>query len=343
MIPFNGLFPWRIRIALKTEHIPEVLCAFLVVALVIFLSAYLFPVGGELARNGLITLVPILVSVLLLAPIYVWYREHRKRTKLSKNIKARTKGTVFLWVLALFILALCVRIPSVLLFGAPYEKTPLILLTILTIVIIEKTDLSAFGFTTKKVGESLLYGLTFFLLLNMLSLTLTYLLISVFTGQTALFWYDATPFVLAMPFMTLCVGISEEGLFRGYMQTRLERAYTTRKAILIQALLFGVWHFVWNLSPFDPSAMAQYVAVTFFIGLLFGYFYSKTRSLMPLVFAHGLWNSVAQGITENKAAFDALGTTPLTSQILTLTLPYIITIPLTILFLKYFVKNTTGA
>lgn len=283
--------------------------------------------------------VPIVVSVTLLFPFYIWYRGYRQSTELSKEVKIMDRDTVILWVFALFVLALSVRIPSVLLFGAPYEKTPVILLTILAIAVIEKTDISVFGFTAKRFGRSLVYGLAFFLLLNTLSLVLTWVLIFTFTGQVAFQAYDPLPFVSAMPFMTLCVGISEEGLFRGYMQTRLEKAFTLRKAIVFQALLFGAWHFVWNLQPFDLPAMMQYVTITFFIGLLFGYFYTKTRNLTPLIFAHGLWDSVAQGIQENTLANDALRATAQPIQILIFALPYAVAAVLTFLFVKYLVRR----
>lgn len=320
---------------LLVRGILGVVLAYYVVAFVVLLNAYLFPAKGES-----IVFVPIIVSVFLLFPIYVWYRNYRKKAGLSKETTVGNKGTVFLWVFTLFVLALSVRIPSVLLFGEPYEKTPLILLTILTILVVEKTEVSAFGFTTRKFAKSLVYGLLFFLLLDVLALALFYLLTYIFTNQMLFQSFDPVSFLLVMPFMTLCVGISEEGLFRGYMQTQLEKIYTAKKAIIFQAVLFGVWHFVWNLSPFNPSAMAQYVMTTFFIGLFLGYFYSKTRNLTAVVFAHGLWDSFACGIIENTAAENTLQTTPvlLINQVLMIVLPYAITALLTLLFIKYFVK-----
>lgn len=213
------------------------------------------------------------------------------------------------------------------------------MLTILVIIIIERTSLSAFGFTTRKFGKSMVYGLVFFLLMNVLTLVLWYVSVFVFTGKNPFNTYDLLPFALTLPFMTLCVGISEEGLFRGYIQTHLEKTYTVRKAILFQAVLFGVWHFVWNLSPFDPAAIAEYIATTFLIGLFFGYFYSKARSLAPLILAHGLWDSFPQGIQENIAAVDAFGTLPFTSTILINILPYVVAMILTVLFIRYAVEN----
>lgn len=262
-----------------------------------------------------------------------------KKTELSKEINGRDKNIVLSWIFALFILALSVRIPSVLLFGMPYEKTPLIYLTILTILFIEKVVISAFGFKTKNIWKSLIFGFLFFVILDGLTSLGFYLLIYVFTSQIPVQSYNVLPFILTMPFMTLCVGISEEGLFRGYMQTHLERFYSSKQAILIQAILFGVWHFVWGLNPFDPVYMLSYVGITFLIGLLFGYFYSKTRNLAPLVFAHGLFDSVPAGIVENQSALDAFQTISPLYQGVTWFLPYIVSAILAMLFIKYLVKE----
>jgi membrane protease YdiL (CAAX protease family) len=321
----------------KKAAVLEITLAYFALAFMILLSAHLFPPSG-----GLGSAVPAALSVLLLLPIYVWYRNYRQRAQLSKEVAAKGESKVLLSVFALFLLALSVRIPSALLFGLPFEKTPLILLTVSTILIVERTEVSAFGFTTRRLGKSLAYGLAFFSLLNALTLVVNGLLVHAFTDQILYPSFNISPFILSLPFMTLCVGISEEGLFRGYVQTHLEKIFTPWSAIVVQAVLFGVWHFVWNLSPFDPFGMAQYVSVTFFMGLLFGYFYSKTRSVLPLVFAHGLWDSVAQGIVENQKAVEALTTSGALSQLSTFFLPYAVSIVLTFLFIKYFAKEIDG-
>lgn len=321
--------------ALAGRTILGVLAAYFAVSFGILISAYFFPGKGES-----ITSVPIFVSVFALIPIYVWYKKYaQKHAELSKEAISTSKRTSVLWIFAIFILAISIRVPSVLMFGEPYEKTSVILLTILVIIIVERTNPSTFGFTTRKFGKSFIYGLVFFLLMNVLTLVIWYVPIFVFTGKNPFYTYDLLPFVLTLPFMTFCVGISEEGLFRGFIQTHFEKAYTVRKAILFQAVLFGVWHFVWNLSPFDPAAMAQYIATTFLVGLFFGYFCSKARSLVPLIFAHGLWDSFPQGIRENTVALDALGTLPFTSVILITILPYVVAMILTVLFIRYSVEN----
>lgn len=317
-----------------TSAVRKTLLVYFAVAVIIFLSGYFFR-----AENESITSIPVLLSVLLVIPIYIWCKTSCEKRGFPKETNGRDKNTVLSWIFALFILALSVRIPSVLLFGMPYEKTPLICLTILTILIIEKTDVSAFGFKTRNIRKSLLFGFLFFFILDGLASLGFYLLIYIFTSQIPVQYYNVLPFILTMPFMTLCVGISEEGLFRGYIQTHLEKFYTSKQAILIQAILFGVWHFIWGLNPFDPVYMLSYVGFTFLVGLLFGYFYSKTRNLAPLVFAHGLFNSVPAGIVENQSAFDAFQTISPSYQGITWILPYIVSAMLTLLFIKYLVKE----
>jgi membrane protease YdiL (CAAX protease family) len=297
-------------------------------ALVIFICAYVYS-----------TYVAMFFSVLLLIPIFMWERNYPEKEKLSKQVDGRDKRTTISWILKLFILALAVRIPSALLFDMPYEKTPLIYLTVFSIIVIEKTDISAFGYKIRNMKKAVLYGLIFYAILAGLTILSIELLVYAFTSQTAIQSYAIGIFLLAMPFHTLCVGLSEEGFFRGYTQTHLEKFYSIKEAILIQAVLFGIWHFVWDLNPFNPFGMVQYIATTFFMGLAFGYFYSKVRHIASVVILHGLWNSVQLGIISNQAAFDALQKTPIGNQILVWLLPYVISITVAFLFAKFFVKQ----
>ena len=306
----------------------KAILTYFALALIIFLSAYLFSAD-----------VAIFFSIFLLIPILMWQQNYLKKEKISKQVDGRGKGTILFWIFTLFILALLVRIPSALLFGMPYEKTPLIYLTVFTIIVIEKTDISAFGFKTQNIGKALFHGLIFYAILGGLTLLTNYLLVYVFTNQTPVQSYAIPLFLLAIPFHTLCVGVSEEGFFRGYVQTHLEKFYGANRAILIQAALFGIWHFVWDLNPFNPWGMVQYIALAFFIGLPFGYFYSKARNLASVIIVHGLWNSVQLGIIANQAAFDALQSIPIAAQILTLLLPYAISVIAAILFVKFAVKE----
>jgi membrane protease YdiL (CAAX protease family) len=242
------------------------------------------------------------------------------------------------WVLMLFALALMVRVPFVLLFGAPYEKTPLIYLVILTIVLVEKTDIKTFGFKTGNLAKSAFYGLLLFSLLDLIALAGIHLLTIVFTGQEMFQSFNAVTFLMSMPFMTLCVGISEEGLFRGYMQTHLQRHFSVVKAFLLQAFLFGVWHFVWHIFPLNLADMILRIASTFFIGAMFGYFYSKTQNLAPLILAHGLWNSILDGLTSNPEAAKTVMALPLLSQAVIIVMPYALSTAIMLVVVRKFIR-----
>jgi len=304
------------------------------VSLIIVASGYFFPAETELAIY-----LPILLSILLLIPIYVWQRKYRGKKNLPEEIGEKDAGRALLGVFALFTLAMSIRIPSVLLFSEPYEKIPLIYLLVLTILLVEKIDLEAFGFKTRNLGKSLLYGLVFFICLNGLASAIRYVSIYALNAQTPVQSFDIWSSLLTMPFMTFCVGVSEEGLFRGYIQTHLQNFYSSKEAILVQAILFGGWHFVWNLFPFSPLEMAQYVSATFFIGLLFGYFYSKTKNLTPLIFAHGLWNSIPPSIIQSDAAKNFVSALTLPNQIMLMFLPFVISALITVIFTKYLVRE----
>jgi hypothetical protein len=335
------MMDWRV---LSEIAVLRTIAAFYAIGLLILASAYAYPTrivdANSLTERGNSPIyIPILLSLLCLIPIHLWQKGYRQKNKLSTDINAKDKSRMLFWIFTLFTLALSVRIPSVLLFAEPYEKTPLISLLVTTIILIEKTEPSAFGFRTQGVGKSLVHGLAFFTVLGGVTFLTYDLLVYAFTNQTVFQSYDFLPFLFAMPFMTFCVGIGEEGLFRGYMQTHLEKFYSSKQAILAQAILFGGWHFVWNLSPFNAWAMAEYVAQTFVSGLLFGYFYSKTRNLVPLIFAHGLWNSVQMGIITNATTITALQNAPLLGQILTWILPFAVSAAATLFLVKYYAKK----
>jgi len=314
---------------LASDVVLKVIVPYFVIASIILVSGYFFPWDST---------VPILLSILLLIPLFVWYNRYFNKEKLSKQIEDEGKSSVLFWVLVIFFLAMFIRIISVMLFSQPYEKTPLIYLTFLAILFVDRADVSVFGFKKRKIGKALLYGLVFYLVFGGLALLLMCFFVYYFSGQNLIAMYDFTLFLLAMPFMTLCVGISEEGLFRGYMQTHFQKLYSPATAILIQAVFFGVWHFVWNLNPFDPFGMAMYVATTFFIGLIFGYFYSKARNLVPLILTHGLWNSVLSGVSES-AEYEIVGAMPLINQIIVSFLPYMMSTVFAIFFIRYVVKE----
>jgi membrane protease YdiL (CAAX protease family) len=314
----------------------KVVAVYLVVSAALLMMGFLFPIENEFANSA-----PIMLSLSLLVPIYVWYRWHSGRVSLSREIDGRDERLTVYWIFALFLLAMGVRMMSVLWFDKPYEKTSVVYLVVSTIALVEGTDVSVFGFKTRKFAKALLLGLAFFAVFTLSQTLVIGFSVYALGGHLNIQRFDLLPFFLVMPFMILCVGVSEEGLFRGYIQSHFERFYSTRKANLCQAALFGVWHFVWDVSPFNPLNMLLYVMSTFMVGLLFGYFYSKARNLVPLMLAHGLGNSFVQGSTPIYEGVESVleGISP-ASQLFVMILPYVISILLTFVFTKYLVKKS---
>jgi membrane protease YdiL (CAAX protease family) len=324
----------RVEDCLENDQNKRIILLYYVIATIILASAFL-----QSVPEVFFIYLPILLSILLLVPIYRWQKSFWENEDRPKEIADENRETALLRIVGLYALAMSVRIPSVLLFNQPYEKTPLIYLLVMVILVIEQVDLSAFGFRTENLRKSITYGVALFAIYGGLYLVVRYALVYSFTGQIVFQYYDMMSSVLVFPFMTLCVGISEEGLFRGYIQTHLERLYTPRLAILFQAILFGIWHFVWNLNPFKPIDMLLYVITTCIFGLVFGYFYSKSRNLVPLILAHGLWNSILVWMMESPEVQDYFSTFPFSSQLLVFVLPSIVSVTAAILFVKYFVKR----
>jgi hypothetical protein len=82
-------------------------------------------------------------------------------------------------------------------------------------------------------------------------------------------------------FTALTAGVTEELIFRGYMQPRLEKAFNSPViAVIITAFLFGVLH-----SPY--GTLIQFLN-PLFIGALFSVFYWKYRNIKILILCHFL-------------------------------------------------------
>jgi membrane protease YdiL (CAAX protease family) len=76
--------------------------------------------------------------------------------------------------------------------------------------------------------------------------------------------------------------ILEEVLFRGSIQGYLMRKYNPTVGIVVAALVFGLIH----MNPIQ-------IFYAFCLGLVFGWMYYRTRSLMPVIIGHVLNNSLA--------------------------------------------------
>jgi len=92
------------------------------------------------------------------------------------------------------------------------------------------------------------------------------------------------PLAIALFYLVLGVigPICEEVLFRGFLFTSLRRVTSAPLAITMTAFLFSMMHL-------DPGGMLP----IFCLGWVFAFAVEKTKSIVPSIIAHGLWNSAS--------------------------------------------------
>jgi membrane protease YdiL (CAAX protease family) len=97
-----------------------------------------------------------------------------------------------------------------------------------------------------------------------------------------------------LTFQWIVVGLSEETMFRGLIQTYLMShlsgyvnvlGHSLHAGTVIAALLWGAFHFV-NILVMPLQSVVSYVMLTTVAGLAMGYAYQETRSLLTTTIVH---------------------------------------------------------
>lgn len=86
----------------------------------------------------------------------------------------------------------------------------------------------------------------------------------------------------AMLTTVICAPILEEVLFRGVLQESLTSKYGSTRGIIIASAVFAVIHII-----------PQQVVNAFFIGIILGYIYYLTQSVVNVIILHALNNAMA--------------------------------------------------
>ena len=89
-------------------------------------------------------------------------------------------------------------------------------------------------------------------------------------------------------YMTFFVGLGEELLFRGIIMNDLKRLFNWRTAILAQGFIFGIMHMTWRSVP--------EIGFTFMAGVILGYLYHRTGSLIGSISLHAVNNVILVGV-----------------------------------------------
>lgn len=171
-------------------------------------------------------------------------------------------------------------------------------------------QLSAIGFHSRRVGESLLIGTVITVLPLIIAYSVEWFLLRQM-GQDPKFLLAAIDpkagvaggwlFALWLVVGNFINSFMEEGLFRGVLLNLNRIRLSFAKANWLQALLFGAWHLVWVVKWIQtgvvstPSEIGLGVVANFLpqicLGLVWGYAYLKTDNLWTVWLAHTLTNT----------------------------------------------------
>jgi membrane protease YdiL (CAAX protease family) len=147
-----------------------------------------------------------------------------------------------------------------------------------------------------QVGIGIIVGLSMYLIMDALPVVIygmfldTSYPLELHIIAVNMLWYQLLFF--------LCNGFVEEGLFRGLLQNGLREYVTPNRAILVSAVIFGIYHVCWPLlklmtGGFSIGETAGMLIFSGVAGGIFGVYYEKfssRRSLMGPIAAHTLIN-----------------------------------------------------
>jgi membrane protease YdiL (CAAX protease family) len=97
-----------------------------------------------------------------------------------------------------------------------------------------------------------------------------------------------------LAFQWIVVGLSEETMFRGFIQTHLMKhlqgyvkivGHDLHIGTVIAAIIWGAFHFI-NILVMPLDTVVFFVVLTTLMGLPMGYAYQETRSLLTTVIVH---------------------------------------------------------
>ncbi len=136
-------------------------------------------------------------------------------------------------------------------------------------------DFRKLGFTKDRALKSALIGL-------FLAIPSGFIEYFILTPNPPSPFFDVKYLLRDTIYMVFFVGLAEELLFRGLIFNDLKRIFGWKSALLGQGALFGMMHMTWR-SPLE-------IAFTFAAGLVLGYIYYRTKSLVAPISMHAVNN-----------------------------------------------------
>ena len=96
-------------------------------------------------------------------------------------------------------------------------------------------------------------------------------------------------FLRDLVYMFLFVSLAEEVLFRGIIQRDLAEAFGWKWGLFGASAMFTIMHLTWRSAP--------ELVFVFIIGMLLGYIYHRTKSLLIPIVVHGAGNTMLVAVS----------------------------------------------
>ena len=147
-------------------------------------------------------------------------------------------------------------------------------------MLVRKQGLSTIGMGLRNLRSSLLVGLSASLVA-----------IAVFGKLDSAFWFSAD--TLYRLIAQVGVGMSEEAIFRGYLQSRFSAWLGSDRGWLLVAAVFALVHIPQRMeSGISGNELAVDMIVLVIWGLAFGWAMKKMGNIAGLIFLHAVMNLV---------------------------------------------------
>ncbi len=177
-----------------------------------------------------------------------------------------------------------------------------------------RLPLRSIGLTRHRLGYALAWGFAIIVIALVVGYFAEWLFLFL-NGQGPTFYVNPQgnslvadmPVYRSLGFAAILLGgnivnaLMEEGFFRGFLLFQFKDAFSVRKAVIVQGVLFGLWHVFWPIRDYLTgktslvacvSTCLIYGTISAVIGIAWGLLYSKTQNLWSVIVAHTLNNSV---------------------------------------------------
>jgi membrane protease YdiL (CAAX protease family) len=120
-------------------------------------------------------------------------------------------------------------------------------------------------------------------------------LVLIILSNGAFFFDTKTPafeILMTVVFMVL-VAISEELLFRGMLFKAIEERSGSKAAVIVSGITFGFGHIVNLFTGYSGVEQIMQIAVAVLIGVVLSLLFIRTKSIMPGIVFHFLFNTAS--------------------------------------------------